>query len=102
MPASPLCEGESSLQENVRIKTSVTDACGIPATRYSIRLAWLTILNSVSTAVLHYGYKKKSGVLFKAVLRFGGMSYVTSGMDPTLLRCKTRKIMKADLFIKCF
>jgi hypothetical protein len=46
--------------------------------------------------------QKEKGVSFKAVLRFGALSYVTSGMDPTLLRCKTRKIMEADLFIKCF
>jgi hypothetical protein len=65
-------------------------------------LAWLKILNSVHTAVLHYGYTKRSGVLFKVVLCFGAVSSVTSGMDPTLLRCKTGKIMKADLFIKCF
>jgi hypothetical protein len=82
LSASPLCEGDFPSKQKVRIETSVTNTCVLPATRYSIRLAWVKIVNSVYTAVLRYGYKKKNGVLFKVVLCFGAVSYVTSGMDP--------------------
>lgn len=76
----------------IRIKPSVTDACGVPSTRYSIRLAWVDTEFSVQERAT----KQTSGVLFKVVvLCFGAVSYVTSGTEPTLSRCKTGEVMKA-------